>query len=357
MLVYMTLSLLVFQKLGHEIISQLKEQKKKGKSGPLKLQKVAQKKRRDGGGDSDEDEDRKFSNITAQLAWEKDIDLAKGQAFMKDEPVEKKMPRQSSSHQLIGNGGPPDRHPPPDRHMDEHTHIPNGSATRAIKRIVKKPNGTPRSSPILTKQFSLNRITPLPINDALEDSGVTDFSVDLEEGRANKQLSHTNRSSYSDLYGSVLSTRKSADFDAEPIVLKTNENYVNSVIAVRPAKIDTKHSLEVETSPKRSQSADSNAKYDQWVDEIIKGSPGGTPQQSPAKSDSPTSPGKHKTKKKKRDRSSSSKERKASREGKTREERGKSAGKDLKSKLRHLNKTPTSDDVLLADSDMNESVL
>ncbi|XP_052781748.1 transient receptor potential cation channel subfamily V member 5-like isoform X2 [Mya arenaria] len=342
-----------WKKLGHEIILQLKEQKKKGKSGPLKLQKVARKSKKDG--DSDSEDERKFSNITAQLAWERDIDLAKGQAFMKDtNSVENRNSKQAGIGQMGNGTGVHDRGP------DEHTQIPNGNA-RTIKKYVKRPNGTPRTSPKLTKQFSTNRITPLPVYDNQDDS-MNDLIFDVEDGRGHKTQSQTSRSTISDLYGSVMSTRKSADFvDSDLMIVKTNDKYVNSVTTVKPGnKQDTKHTLEVETSPERVGSAESNSKYDQWADEIIKSSREPSPNPSPSKSDvingSPGKSGKHKSKKKKKEkRYLTGKER--DKEVKSSRDRERSKSSERKEHKMKGSKTPTSDELLLGDSDVNESSL
>ena len=65
---------------------QLKEQKRKGETGPLKLHKVTSLP---ASHPESDDDDKKFSNITAQLPWERDTDLTKGKALLKG-PVHRK---------------------------------------------------------------------------------------------------------------------------------------------------------------------------------------------------------------------------------------------------------------------------
>ncbi|XP_052231546.1 transient receptor potential cation channel subfamily V member 5-like isoform X2 [Dreissena polymorpha] len=341
-----------WKKLGHEIILQLKEQKNKGKSGPLKLRKVARRPRKDGDG-SETDDDQKFTNITAQLAWEKDIDLAKGQAFIKDpDLIENRNMKMSGVGNTMGNG------------VHDNSSLPNGNATRTIKKYVKKPNGTPKSSPKSQKQFTINRVTPLPIYD---NSALEGEDINLEGGgndARSKQQSQMSRSVHSDLYGSVSITRKSVDWEIEPIAVKSNDQYVTSVSQIRPVSDKSKQievTVSVEHSPQRENSAESNAKYDQWVDELIQGSRHTTPHPSPSKGDSESvsSPTKHRhrSKKHRKDRKERKEEKGSEMKSSEDKSRSRSRSKDKKDKRKRESKTPTSDEVLLADSDVNESVL
>lgn len=329
--------------MGKEIISQLKEQKKKGKPGPFKLHKVARKPRK--GGDSDSEDDRKFSLITAQLAWERDIDLAKGQAFIKDPGViENRNSKQAGiGNSVVGNGIQDQKSP-----TEEHTQLPNGNASssRLVKRIIKKPNGTPKSSPKVQKPFTINRVTPLPFYRPDDDpvDPVLDEAVENDD----EGLAQTSRTSYSDLYSSVQSTRKSVDKVNTSFIVKTDNAYV-SEITKKPSgdSVGTGNNLDVEASPQRAPSADSKA-IDQWVDEIMEDSR----EPSPTKSDSTGSPSRHKSKKRKKEkkeRDKSGKEKK----GRKDSEKGKSGEKKIR---KRGNKTPT-EEFLISDSDVDESIV
>lgn len=337
----------LFQKLGKEIISQLKEQRKKGKPGPLKLHKVKKPKR---GGDSDSDDDRKFSNITAQLAWERDIDLSKGQAFTKDPGlIENRNSKQAGiGNNMMGNGTV-DKIPP----FEEQTHIPNGnpSSGRVIRRVVKKPNGNPKSSPKIQKQFTINRVTPLPFynqeDDPLEfpldESGVNDSAV--------KDQGQTSHSTYSDLYSSMQSTCKSVDRGHDPFVVKTmDERFVTDIsqVPVNDVSSDNKHDVEANPKSPKFSGADSK-NIEQWVDEIIEGSR----EPSPSKSDTSGSPARHSAKSKKKKK----KERRPKEEKERTEDKSSERSKSKERKSKKRNKTPTSEEFLISDSDVDESVV
>lgn len=329
--------------MGKEIITQLKEQKKKGKPGPFKLHKVARKPRK--GGDSDSEDDRKFSLITAQLAWERDIDLNKGQAFIKDPGViENRNSKQAGiGNSVVGNGIQDQKSP-----TEEHSHLPNGNASssRLVKRIIKKPNGTPKSSQKVQKPFTINRVTPLPFYRSDDDpvDPVLDEAVENDD----EGLVQTNRTSYSDLYSSVQSTRKSVDKVDTSFIVKTDNTFV-SEITKKPSgdSVGIGNNLDVEASPHRAPSADSKA-IDQWVDEIMEDSR----EPSPAKSDSTGSPSRHKSKKRKKEkkeRDKSGKEKK----GRKDSEKGKSGEKKIR---KRGSKTPT-EEFLISDSDVDESIV
>lgn len=336
----------VFQKLGKEIITQLKQQKKNGKTGPFKLQKVKKHKK---GGDSDSEDERKFSNITAQLAWERDIDLSKGQAFAKDPCViENRNAKQAGiGNSAIGNGSVDKKA----FGQEENTIIPNGNANsaRTIKRVVKKPNGTPRSSPKTPKHVSINRVTPLPFYKQEDDP--LEFALTETEAEDNKVKGQSSLSSYSDLYNSIQMTRASVDMgNNQFITVKSDDRYVNNISPGSFGKSEQANSVTVKVLPKRTGSADSKA-IDQWVDEIMEDSR----EPSPSKSDISGSPS--------RPRSRSKKRKKEKRERKNRDNSGmekkdndSSRSKERKSK-RKGNKTPTSEEMLINDSDVGESAV
>ena len=342
--------LFFFQKLGKEIIIQLKEQKRSGKLGPLKLHKVSRKQSTLAGSqyNSDDDDDKKFSNITAQLAWEKDIDLTKGQAFLKDPAVIENTPTSfdNTDSKLGGNK----KSESPAKKTETETPpppptIPNGNPLRPIRKYVKKPNGTPKTSPKVQKQFQFNRVSPLPMYkiDTEEDG---DIETSLREGFSPV----TQRAINPDVkYESVLqSSQIVEEEEIEQVVMKADDGYVSH------ASHDTSHDFRsppVHDGRARQGSADSRAKYDQWVDELIETSPGSSPgKQSIDSPDSKHSKGKKHRKKDKRLKKDKSKDKDNKTDGSIKtKESSKSKG----------GKTPTSDDVLLVDdSDLDdESVL
>ncbi|XP_045165814.2 transient receptor potential cation channel subfamily V member 5-like isoform X2 [Mercenaria mercenaria] len=342
-----------WKKLGHEIILQLKEQKKKGKTGPLKLQRTARKPRKSTA-DSDEDEDKKFSNITAQLAWERDIDLTKGQAFTKNpsaiEGVEHVKPG-GLANNVSGNHSPDKKSDKKPVQTEEHTgiHIANGhvNSARTIKKYVKKPNGTPKTSPKFQKQFSMNRVTPLPLD--LKDSD--DLGLDALES---ENTSRTESKSDTSKRPASLDTKRtvsSIQFDLDHFVVKADDKYVTNISQVAPVPDVTKNSTDADQTD-RADSADSKEMYDQWVDEIIEGSR----ETSPSKSDSGSPSHKH---------HKSKKHKKEKKERKDREKHGsskdgrRSRSGERKEKKTPRTKTPTSDELLLVDSDapVDESTL
>ena len=337
---------ILFQKLGHEIILQLKDQKKKGKTGPLKLQRTTRKPRKSMA-DSDSDDDKKFTNITAQLAWERDIDLTKGQAFTKN-------PSAIESTEHVKPGGLANNiggHISPDKKSDKKTgqteeqtgnHIANGhvNSARTIKKFVKKPNGTPKTSPKFQKQFSINRVTPLPLD--LNNSD--DLGLD---GLDSENTSRTESKTSSGKRPASLDTKRtvsSIQFDLDHFVVKADNKYVTNISQVAP-ETDKKN----ENQSNRAESADSKELYDQWVDEIIEGSR----ETSPSKSESGSPSHKHKSKKHKREKKEHrDKEKKSgSKEGR----RSRSGERKRSPRI----KTPTSDELLLVDSDapVDESTL
>ncbi|XP_062610763.1 uncharacterized protein LOC134272556 isoform X2 [Saccostrea cucullata] len=173
---------------GKEVIKQLKKHKNKGKKEPFQLGRIKRKRKlsfNESDYSSDEDEKAKmFSMTLAQLAWERDIDLTKGKTFVTDPNlIEKLSPyigkeepgktviQNHSSPALMGGGSPTSNH-----------QIPNGVKHRAPgERTVKKPAGTPKSSPksATTKQFNYNRVSPLVL---MKKSSPTDDSESDLEG-------------------------------------------------------------------------------------------------------------------------------------------------------------------------------
>lgn len=368
----------IFQKLGREIICQLKDQKKKGKTGPLKLQKVAKKPKKSVGGDgSDSDDDKKFTNITAQLAWEKDIDLTKGQAFTNDpNSIENTLGRGVRTSGLANNVG---GHHTPDKKFqtEEHTHIPNGNANsaRTVRKFVKKPNGTPKTSPkTFHKQFSSNRVTPLPLDSRDSDGVDSAFVNDGDDLSLTHTKHQSGRSSSSDMKSSMLDTRRttsSIKLDLDHFVVTADSRFVSNISqgATDAKDSPSKDSLE-QVKSDRAESADSRAMYDQWVDEII----GESRESSPSKSDTGSPSHRHhkskKRKKEKKDKKEKDREtgkstesakdtdmpdqaiakkRDKSTESTKKRERSKSS--ERKQKKHHRVKSPTSDEQLLADSD------
>jgi len=340
--------LIFLQKLGKEIISQLKDQKKKGKTGPLKLQKVLKPKK---GGDSDSEDERKFSNITAQLAWERDIDLSKGQAFTKDPGlIENRNSRQAGiGHNTMGNGLQDKKSPI----LEEQPRVPNGNANsaRMIKRVIKKPNGNPKSSPKTQKQFPINRVTPLPFYKQEEDP--LEFALDDSEADDLPAVFHgqTSRSSNSDLYSSVLSTRKSIDKGNDSFIVTSDDRFVSEIKQGSVKLVDNSDTkMNNETRQVRANSADSK-NIDQWVNEIMEESR----ETSPSKSNSSGSPSRHSAKSKKRKKEKKEKKERSEKE-KMERDLERSESKERKSK-KHRIKTPTSEEFLISDSDVDESVL
>ena len=66
--------------------------------------------------------------------------------------------------------------------------IPNGNATRTIKKYVKKRNGTPKASPKVQKQFPITRVTPLPMYiKETDDANFEDTLEDIKQGSFEKQ--------------------------------------------------------------------------------------------------------------------------------------------------------------------------
>lgn len=334
-----------WKKLGHEIIVQLKEQRKKGKNGPLKLQKITRKPRKSIA-DSDSDDDKKFSNITAQLAWEKDIDLTKGQAFTKDpsaiEKTEHVRPG-GLANNIGGNHLPDKKSDKKITQSEDQTHIPNGHAnfTRTMKKFVKKPNGTPKTSPKFQKQFSMNRVTPLPLDSKDSDDLGLDF-IDDSDG-----ASRTDSKSRQSKGNASLDTRRTASsiqFDLDHFVVKADDKYVSNIstgaTATKLAKTSTPDKI-----TERAGSANSKEIYDQWVDEIIEGSR----ETSPSKSEASGSPSHkhHKSKKHKKEK----KERKYKERNENGEEGRRSRSSEKKEKKTSRIKTPTSDEMLLVESD------
>ena len=328
---------------------QLKEQKRKGKAGPLKLQKVVRKpsgvgSKNDG---SDDDDDNKFTNITAQLAWERDIDLTKGQAFLKDPGVIENAPISPRNivdvknnffdvkNTKVSNNNTEtptkktETSPPPNN-------VPNGNAPRVIRKYVKKPNGTPKTSPKVQKQFHFNRVSPLPLyeKDSIEDE--TDFDATLKEGFAPA----TQRQFIGDKSG--LSSVKISEEEEEGLSLvNVDDDEVGQ--ASHDISHDISRDITIPHVHVRPGSADSRTKYDQWVDELIDISPA----TSPGKHDKDSPDGK-KSKGKKRKKDKRDKKETDKKKDGARKSEGKSKG----------NRTPTSDDVLLVDdSDMNDETV
>ena len=304
----------------------MKEQKRKGKTGPLKLHKVTSKPASHL--ESDDDDDKKFSNITAQLAWERDIDLTKGQAFLKDPAVVENKPPGSPRPKVdisVNKPGGGNTESPGKKTVTETQAptIPNGNAARTIKKYVKKPNGTPKASPKVQTQFPINRVTPLPLyiketDDADFDDTLEDISQSPFEG--------------SDKYQSVLQSSHFSEAGVSQITIKADDAYVSHL----PHGFGT---------PPRQGSADSRTRYDQWVDDLIDTSPGTSPGKH--STDSPDSKNsKDKTRKKgKREKKDKKKDKGKTNEVTKMKSESKSKG----------NKTPTSDDVLLVDdSDMDD---
>ena len=320
---------------------QLKEQKRKGKTGPLKLHKVTSKPASHP--ESDDDDDKKFSNITAQLAWERDIDLTKGQAFLKDPGVVEKPPGSPKPSIDISVNKPAPKPSidisvdKPNRDTRDSTDspgkktvietqaptIPNGNATRTIKKYVKKPNGTPKASPKVQKQFPITRVTPLPLYiKETDDTNFEDTLEDIKQGSFEEQGE----------YQSVLRSSQLSEARISQITVRADE-------VLR----DLSHDFR---STSRPGSADSRTKYDQWVDELIDTSPG-------------TSPGKHGI-----DSPESKKSKDKTHKKGKREKRVKKDGKNTNSVTEFKSeskskgdKMPTSDDVLLVDDDIDDSVV
>lgn len=184
----------VFQLFGKEIIKQLKKHKNKGKKEPFKLGKIKRKRKlsfNESDYSSDEDDKAKmFSMTLAQLAWERDIDLTKGKTFVsdpsmieklspfigKEEPGKTVIENHHHSPAVISRDSPAPNH-----------NIPNGVKHRAPgERTVKKPAGTPKSSPksATTKQFSYNRVSPLALTKQASptDESGSDLEVSKPSG-------------------------------------------------------------------------------------------------------------------------------------------------------------------------------
>lgn len=348
----------LLQKLGHEIVAQLKEQKRKGKTGPLKLQKVARKPRKSVDG-SDDDEDKKFTNITAQLAWERDIDLTKGQAFTQDPAsIEISDSKHIKQAGLANNvGGNHSMGTKSDKKLTETdapiTPILNGNAnanpSRTIKKFVKKPNGTPKTSPKVQKQFSVNRVTPLPLDSRDGDDLSQNF---LDSGDNSSQ---TDSKSQQKKWPASLDTKRtvsSIHFDLDHFVVNADEKYVSNI---SHGTLDVSKNRTPAESTHRIVSADSKEMYDQWVDEIIEGSR----ESSPSKSETSGSPSHkhrhHKTKKPKKEK----KERKDKEKRSGNGSGARSRSEELKERRSPRMKTPTSDELLLVESDtpIDESTL
>ncbi|KAK3103630.1 hypothetical protein FSP39_020635 [Pinctada imbricata] len=164
--------------LGKEVIKQIKKQRIMGIKGPVVL--TAVNRRRKGSifhgshdDSSDDDSTKGFSHALQQIAWQKDIDLTKGHAFISDpDVIEKHSPRLPDKTESERSSVTTTSH---------SNQIPNGKP-RTSERIVKKPAGTPKSSPASSvsnsKQFSYNRVSPLTLTK--QPSPTDESSSDLE---------------------------------------------------------------------------------------------------------------------------------------------------------------------------------
>ena len=280
--------------------------------------------------ESDDDDDKKFSNITAQLAWERDIDLTKGQAFLKDPAVVEKppgTPKPSTGIDTTVNedngdtkGGSTDS---PGKKTIIETQvptIPNGNAPRTIKKYVKKPNGTPKASPKMQKQFPITRVTPLPLY--IKETDDTNFEDTLENI---KQIPFEEENDYQ----SVLHSSQLSEARVSQIAVRAD--------GVGHVPQDLSHD-----SRSRPGSADSRTKYDQWVDELIDTSPGSSPGKYGIHS-----PDSKKSKDKMRKKGK--REKKVKKPDTVTELRNETESKG--------DKTPTSDKVLLVGDDMDDSLV
>lgn len=171
----------------------MKRHKKLGITGPLHLTEVHRKHRvsRRGSHESlSEDDDRghMFSNMLQQLAWEKDIDLTKGQALITDPD-------------LLDTVSPPS----PERitHFPNHNMIVANGRPRTHTKYVKTPAGTPKQSPKQSnKKFNYNRVSPLtlakgtapPPEDSGSDAEVSKVLHSSESSRSFTQRSKTDMS-------------------------------------------------------------------------------------------------------------------------------------------------------------------
>ncbi|KAJ8301067.1 hypothetical protein KUTeg_020054 [Tegillarca granosa] len=117
-----------WKRVGKEVIKQMKQQRKQGKTGPVTLSKAHKKhksRKHSTASQStdDDDTDGHFANVMQQLAWEKDIDLTKGQAFISDPDIIEKASPRSPMKEVA----PPEPSP-----------IPNGKP-RSFTKHVKVP--------------------------------------------------------------------------------------------------------------------------------------------------------------------------------------------------------------------------
>lgn len=247
------------------------------------------------------------------------------------------------ANNIGGNQTPDKKSDKKPTQTEDHSHIPNGHANsaRTIRKFVKKPNGTPKTSPKFQKQFSLNRVTPLPLPD-MKDTD--DLGLDMQDEGDN--VSRTECKSQQSKGTVSLDTRRttsSIQFELDHFVVKADDKFVSNISKGTLANAVTKTST-TEGQTERAGSADSKEMYDQWVDEIIEGSR----ESSPSKSDTAGSPSHkhHKSKKHKKEK----KERKNRDRSSEKEER-QSRNSERKEKKTPRNKTPTSDELLLVDSD------
>ena len=167
-------------------MKQIKRQRLLGVKGPITLT-TARRKRGSvfvapGQESSSDDDDstKGFSQTLAQIAWQKDIDLTKGHAFITDPDVIEKhsprMPQKSESEKSSAT-----------TRSAHSNQIPNGKP-KMFERTVKKPAGTPKASPASsnsnsnsTKNFSYNRVSPLTL--MKQQSPTDESSSDLEGSR------------------------------------------------------------------------------------------------------------------------------------------------------------------------------
>ncbi|XP_063430515.1 transient receptor potential cation channel subfamily V member 5-like isoform X2 [Mytilus trossulus] len=161
-----------WKRVGKEVVRQMKVQRAKGSIGPIIL-KPAPKRSHDDGDSSDDDNNQSFAAAIQQLAWTKDIDLTKGKALVTDANVIEKSGQTDKENNVKSNGAA----------------IPNGKP-RTFQKFVKKPPGTPKSSPKPSlRTLTVNKISPLYEVKSTDESSNSDMDTKKKSTNIEDDLS------------------------------------------------------------------------------------------------------------------------------------------------------------------------
>lgn len=167
---------LLLQMLGKEIVRQIRILKRQGKfTGDIELNQSLRRRRslrsnvviEDSNAGSEGDLlNVGLASTVAQLAWEKDIDLTKGQTFITDpEKIENLSPRAVSLEQQVPNGRP--------KQVEKAQAKASGGAAPSV------PGLSVVTSPKVRKAIAYNRVAPLVSSLSSFDS--TTFPPDSDD--------------------------------------------------------------------------------------------------------------------------------------------------------------------------------